>query len=441
MKSPDHLKLPAHTQVEEPPHESQDASRPTDSVSQSKDGRSLADSTLLQPAAVEKEELSEQSLLEELFPEVSIAPASRDDKQGEKYHKLDPPKSDKLIRRALVDKPRNMKEQIAQSLDRTGEQITVLQLEHCSTELTEVDFRRLAPKGQHLEGWNRDGDFVKVIPGRDPLSLERLPFYYLLFESPASAHAYQNNATRIHKLAALHQPSSILSAIPPPTGFLEGGEDVGALSASYVLKPTEHAMTMRTLMQPYHPALRTLLEQGGYKPIVPDTDDKGNRIHKVLMHIEGYEPSRSDLFKIFRRDAYNRGLALSLRNEASSSIHRLRDLVNLKTHMQPISTTNPRAYSHFETAAKAKMQFAFEDPGIASLLRTNDHSDADEAKHMNQIAMNRLYNRWLIDFDDEDEARRFATSWHRRELPELAKGDRTWKDYEEVRMCNCEVLW
>jgi hypothetical protein len=55
--------------------------------------------------------------------------------------------------------------------------------------------------------------------------------------------------------------------------------------------------------------------------------------------------------------------------------------------------------------------------------------------------MNRVYNRWIIDFDDEDQARRFAVIWHRRVLPNVTKGDKTWKDYEEVRMCNCEVLW
>jgi hypothetical protein len=394
-----------------------------------------------QPTARESEEMSEQSLLEELFPEASTAPPARDSEKQEKYQKLELPESNRLIRRETIDTPRTLKEQVFQSLHKRGEQVTVLQLEHCSTELTESDFRRLVPKGKHLEGWNRDGEFFKIIPGRDPLSLERLPFYYLLFKTPESALAYQNNATRIHKLAALHQPSSILSAIPPPKGFLEDGEDISAIRASYVLKPTEHAMTLRTLMQPYHPALRALLDQGGYKPIVPNVDDKGNRIHKVLMHIEGYEPSRSDLFKIFTRDAYNRGLALSLRNEVSSSIHRLRDIVNLKTHMQPISTTNPRAFGHWESTDSTSMKLEFDDPAIAALMRSDTEADGDATKSINQIVMNRMYNRWLIEFDDEDEARRFAFAWHRRPLPELVKGDRTWKDYEEVRMCNCEVLW
>jgi hypothetical protein len=387
--------------------------------------------------------MNEQSLLEELFPEVSTPRPSRYVEKRDQYPKLEPPESARLIHRSLVDRPKTLKEQVVESFQKSGEAVTVLQLEHCSTELTESDFRRLIPKAKHIESWNRDGEFHKIIPGRDPLSLERLPFYYLLFKSSESANAYQNNATRLHKLAALHRSSSILSAIPAPKGFLEDGEDIGAVTSSYLLKPTEHAMSLRTLMQPYHPALRALIEQGGYKPIVPEVDEKGNRIYKVLLRIEGYEPSQSDLFSIFVRDAYKRGRLLTLRNESSTSIHRLRDIINLKTRIQPISTPNPRAYSHFEQADsdKLKSRVEFDDPNIGFMMQSDASADGDDAKAVNQMVMNRVYNRWMIEFDEEAEAMRFAISWHRRVLPELSRGDRTWKDYEEVKMCNCEVLW
>lgn len=76
-----------------------------------------------------------------------------------------------------------------------------------------------------------------------------------------------------------------------------------------------------------------------------------------------------------------------------------------------------------------------------SLLKSGIPEDASNAKEMNQMIMNRVYNRWILEFDDEDEARRFAISWHRRLLPDFAGTERTWKDYEEVRMCNTELLW
>jgi hypothetical protein len=385
---------------------------------------------------VPSDELNDQSLLEELFPEASVAPPVRTVEKHEQYPKLDLPDPARLIRPEFHNRPMTLKEQATEAFKKRGEPITALQLEHCSIELTEPDFRRLIPKGDHVDAWNRFGAYYKIIPGRDPLSLERLPFYYILFKSPESAYAYQRNAGRLHKLAALHQPSSIFSAIPAPKGFLEDGEDIDAVTSTYLLRPTEHAFTLRTLVQPYHPALRTLFEQGGYKPIVSN-DDKKNITYKVLMHIEGYEPSLSDLFLTLKHDAFNRGIPFTLRNESSSSIHRLRDLINLKTHTLPM-TSNPRA---FEGRKFNEPKVEFEDPSIAFFMRSEAPADEDNAKVINQVVMNRVYNRWIIEFDDEDEARRFAISWHRRVLPDFALGQRTWKDYEEVRMCNTELLW
>jgi hypothetical protein len=55
--------------------------------------------------------------------------------------------------------------------------------------------------------------------------------------------------------------------------------------------------------------------------------------------------------------------------------------------------------------------------------------------------MNRVYNRWVLDLEDEDSARRWSVWWHRRVLPELSSGKGAWKDGEEARICNTEVLW
>ncbi|KAL5118017.1 hypothetical protein ACEQ8H_004001 [Pleosporales sp. CAS-2024a] len=378
-------------------------------------------------------EVSDQSLLEELFPEASTATPIRQTDSMERLPKLELPGSTTIFSRDLGDRPKTRREEVIEALQKSGESITVLQLENCSTELTEQDFRHLIPKGAHIDVWNRLGAYYKVIPGRNPLSLERLPFYYLLFKSPESAHEYQKNAARLHKLAALHQPLSLFSAIPAPKGFLEDGEDINTVTSLYLLRPTGSSFALRTLMQPYHPLLRTLFQQGGYKPIVPQTDGKGDPIYRVLMHIEGYEPSALELFKTLRQDAFNKGIPFPLRNESSSSVHRLRDLINLKMRTIPVSvsTGNPRAYDKFE----------FEDPSIAYYMRSDRTAEEENAKEVSQLAMNRVYNRWILDFDNEDEARRFAITWHRRVLPDFAKNEKTWKDYEQVRICNAELLW
>ena len=392
----------------------------------------------------------ERSLLEELFPEATISPLPTPpvEKKRDEYPKLQPPAPPLPIHHVAAkvsmskqERAQRRREEMISSFRRKMEEISVLQLAHCSTELMEVDFLRLIPKGKHIEGWRRGGEFFKIIPGRDPLSLERMPFYYLLFKSSEAALAYQNHAARLHKLSTLHQSIGMLSAVPPPKGFLEDGEDMNQIVQCYNLAPTQHHLHLSMLMQPYSPALRALIERGGYHPIVPDVDAQGQRIWKVLMHIEGYEPSTLDLFKIFNDDAWRQGMPLPLRTESMSSIHRLRDVINLKTSAKTISSVSPRAaYGTAKHATPdATRQGVFEDPVIQHLME--DTSDEGNAKEVNQYVMNRVYNRWVIDFDDEAAAKRFATYWHRRVLPAGMRSRGPWEETEEARRCNTEVLW
>lgn len=393
-------------------------------------------------------EMGEQSLLEELFPEATEPPPSSSpvEKNPDQFPKLelpDAPKSTGLnAPKHVLSRGARLQQKQAQVLESFKknmhmENISILQLSHCSTELTEVDFIRLIPQGKHIENWRRGGEFFKIIPGRDPLSLERMPFYYLLFNSPEASLAYQKNAARLHKLNALHQPTNILSAVPAPKGFLEDGEDVSHATSSYNLVPPQQGLHLTSIMQPYNPELRALVERGGYYPIVPNVDERGQRIWKVLMYIEGYEPSPAELFRIFTGEAWRRGMQLSLYTESASSINRLRDIVNLKTSTKPVSSIRPRAYGTPDHP-RSEAQTTFDDPAIQSLMGVEGQ---DGIKELNQYVMNRVYNRWLIDFDDEVAARRFAINWHRRLLPGKSESKGTWGMTEVVNMCNAEVLW
>ncbi|KAJ4309429.1 hypothetical protein N0V94_008936 [Neodidymelliopsis sp. IMI 364377] len=385
-------------------------------------------------------------LLEELFPEVTYQVQPAPTQRRDSYPKLDLPASDAVPHfRLTLSDTRTDREKAIDAFQRSSEPITVLQLSHCSTELTEADFRRLMPKGLHIEAWAREGEFYKIIPGRDPLSLERLPFYYLLFRSPASALAYQKNASRLSKLSALHQPSSIQSAIPPPRGFLEDGEDLHTVSNSFVLHPTGHALDLRTVMQPYNHALRALIDQGGYTPIVSGEQGKDKTVHRVLVHINGYEPSHADLWMAFLRHAHAHGIIWPFVNSHSSAVRRLRDMVNLRTvpKNQTTSTSNPRAASSSSSAAASAVA-VYEDPHIAAFLGTSDASaegPGENAAQMNQLVMNRLYNRWIVEFEDETAARRFAIMWHRVLLPERKEGVGRWREGEEERWVSAEYLW
>ncbi|KAL1610308.1 hypothetical protein SLS60_001974 [Paraconiothyrium brasiliense] len=393
-------------------------------------------------APLENGERSEQSLLDELFPEASNYIQPHYGKRNP-YPKLNPPNAAPIVRRYTPPREKlSSREKYIQAFQRSAEKMTTLQLLHCSTELTDADFRRLEPKGRHIEGWVRDDDFHQVIPGRDPLSLERLPFYYLIFKNPEAALRYQSNAMRLHKLSKLHGPDSSLSAIPPPPGLLENGEDINTALSSYLLTPTSQNLQLNMVVQPYNPALARLIEEGGYAPIVPSTNSAGTQIHKVLFYVEGYEPSPYDLYQIFMQDASSRGFAWPFLHE-HLSIHRLRDIVDLKTRFRSVSANNPRASS----VAKRKLMDLKDHDPYASFLSAKEGGESDDAegqdaKTINQIIMNRVYNRWIVEFSEEAGARRFARLWHRKVLPmQDSVLHRTWRDVEEVRMCNAEYLW
>jgi hypothetical protein len=279
-----------------------------------------------------------------------------------------------------------------------------------------------------------------VIPGRDPLTLERLPFYYLIFKSTQSALEYQNNAARLHKLSGLHQPTSIFSAVPPPPGFLEDGEDLNKVLSQYYLKPTSLALNLNMVMQPYNPRLRDLIERGGYKPIVPSVNTAGKPIWKVLLAIEGWEPSKDDLHDTFFRHAYDTGLTWPFHNGVGA-FYRLRDIIDFKSSdaFYAVSTANPRA-STSSSSSSSSMSSNEEPPDALSELHLDPLEQSGSAKGgVSQIVMNKLYNRWLVEFEEENAARRFARLWNRRVLP--SSKNATWKDTEEVRMVNAEFLW
>ncbi|KAF3033658.1 hypothetical protein E8E11_002140 [Didymella keratinophila] len=403
------------------------------------------------------DEISDQSLLDELFPEAnSLSPPDLSDKRRAPP-KLDLPAPDTNPKIRLYDMDtRTEREKAIDAFRARGEQTTVLQLSNCSTALTEPDFRRLIPRGKHIDTWSSAGEFYKIIPGRDPLSLTRLPFYYLLFHSAAAALAYQKNASRLSKLATLHASSSTASAVPPPAGFLEDGEDIAAVTSSFVLHPQGHALDLRTVMQPYNPSLRALIDAGGYTPIAPNVDEKGNRIHRVLLTIDGYEPGHWDLWQIILRHAHTRGILWPWRNDHASALRRLRDTINLKTvskqKLQDLASSNPRAASSFTTTNSNRSDDAhaedreFEDPTISAFLGPSSGSkdasgDGTSAKEINQLVMNRVYNRWIAEFEDEDAARRFAGLWHRVRLPDAKDRDGKWKEAEEERWVEAEYLW
>ena len=127
------------------------------------------------PAPVSTRKLS---LLEELFPE-DVKNTDKGKKQDEVEHDDVPPlpplNFDELLRdfEAGVDNPQVQTQQKLRAreamLDAFRQQkLTVLVLSRASKSLAESDFRRIAPKGMHIEEWRGPGDILKGKPNHPP---------------------------------------------------------------------------------------------------------------------------------------------------------------------------------------------------------------------------------------------------------------------------------
>ena len=213
-----------------------------------------------------------------------------------------------------------------------------------------------------------------MIPGRDPYTLQPLEHYFLLFPNPACARAYQDHAGSTHRMARTHTPTSITSPLPPTRGMLISGEDVHALLQDYALCPPSQTLSLRTLFSPYAHSIKRLLDHGGYDAIVHPHDKTAKA---VLFWVEGYQPSTHALRDVIARDGSDRGLSWGVA-DGEGSIEKLK--------IPAANVEEPE-----DSSSMADLE-----------LRPRKHAGL---------------SRWILSFNDEAEARRFARCWHRRPYP------------------------
>ena len=112
------------------------------------------------------------SLFEELFPEEAAKQgldANNVDKQDQEFPRLSLPEmveDDEAFEDEYV-RGRKLSSETAQTASREAYRLwnpSVLVLEVASPSLDESDFRRIAPRGQHIEEWVGPGDFFKGTP-------------------------------------------------------------------------------------------------------------------------------------------------------------------------------------------------------------------------------------------------------------------------------------
>lgn len=343
------------------------------------------------------------SLMDELFPELSTrqTDANTGPEKVVELPKLAFEDEDPIVppsrlrsvqRRATIE-----------AFESRGAEMTVLRISNASPNLTEDDFRRLVPRGKHIKEWNVPGDFIKVIPKRDPETFERQETYFMLFSSPAAARAYQEHLIRLHYLARTHSPTSLTSPIPAPPGTLVDGEDTHHLRQIYaIFDPALDIKggNVRILTNIYKKEIQQLIAQQGYDLLVQGQDQKSGK-GRVMLTLEHVPLTPRLLWERIMEDGHARGLYWSLAGDE-------------------------KAITRVEGSL-----FSF-----SKQEENDDDKDEDEAIERARAA--NKTPKWLIDFTDRDEAKRFTRAWDRRPLPGVSITDLAGEDPSLVRT---EMLW
>ncbi|KAL8656017.1 MAG: hypothetical protein Q9226_002821, partial [Calogaya cf. arnoldii] len=277
----------------------------------------------------------------------------------------------------------------------------VLLLNRASKSLVDADFRRIAPKGRHIDQWTGPGDILKesvklthlaipVFPGRDLSTFQQTNSYFLLFPNPAYARTYQNYITKLHRMSQDHTPTSLHSPLPPPPGTVVEGEDVHTLLQDYALCPPSQRINIVSMFSPFGATLHRLIEYHGYPQLTEPIDNTGRA---VLFWVEGHYPTTNAVRAVIDEDGRERGLQWG-----------------------------PRDGSRYVE----KLELTSELP-----------EEAEQREDFERVAQRRWDRRWIVRLSDENEARRFVRTWHRRPFP-LAS-DHV-KD-GNPRIVNAEFLW
>ena len=187
-----------------------------------------------------------------------------------------------------------------------------------------------------------------------------------------------------------HTPTSLHSPLPPPPGTIVEGEDVHTLLQNYALCPPSQKINIISMFSPFGAAYRRLIEYRGYPQLTEPVDWTGRA---VLFWVEGHYPTTNAVKAAIDQDGRERGLQWG-----EKAGNRYVEKLELSTEM-------------------------------AEGLETGDDSEP--------VARRRSESRWIVKLGDENEARRFVRTWHRRPFPLPSDHARD----EKPPIVNAEFLW
>lgn len=248
----------------------------------------------------------------------------------------------------------------------------------------------------HVNKYVIESNKMAVIPGRDPQTLEPQGYYFILFSTDAAARAYRHQMIRLHNVLRTHNKDSIMPSVPPPPGFVREGDDIHAIMQAYTIIPaSQRDVTARILTRPLRPAVQRLIKDGGY----PETATRGSILeNKVLFWLDKGFPTIQAIRLLLSKDQKERNLQWKLSGDSS-------EIIKLG-----------------ESKAELSIDEA-ESP-------LEDRPDPKNRRAQP--------SKWILAFQDSQEARRFVRSWHQRAIETLHYHS---PDGEPSPRVSAELLW
>jgi hypothetical protein len=303
-------------------------------------------------------------------------------------------------------------------------QTSVLVLLNASKNLTQEDFTRLVPQGQHMEGWTlEEGDILKVIPGRNLATLEQENYYYLLFSSPLSAFVYQGHATRVARLAAEQTPDSLHTALAPTPGYMVDGMDVYAAIQAYTLTPSTQTLNLRQLKPPLSPLVASIVKNGGYTAILNRPDKMP---FEVRLTLEGPQLPMSRIRYILYESGRDRALGWSGGDEANIKI------IKYEPKRPESATSGKEEGGSASWAPTEQSQLSFD---MSKSRVSPGGSEASE----DALKRRKAHPVYILGFHTEHAAQSFIRYWHRKPMDWGSK--RVDPEDDLAPIANAELLW
>ena len=201
----------------------------------------------------------------------------------------------------------------------------------------------------------------------------------------------------------------------PPPGMLINGQNIHRLMQDFTLCPPGQEFHLRLVDKPYS------------APIVKAIEDRSHPRRSgrsVLFWLKWYPSTTTAIIEFLTQDGRIRGLPWGPM-DGKGSVEKLKD-ENAPDGRGPWTMDEENEGQEGES----------EVDGERGELDDSEQGVASGKKEATR------YPRWIISFENEDEARRFVRTWHQRPWPgNVGRDDVTYRHGDSSPLIQAEYLW